>query len=176
MYWYGTTYRNTLKWNNKVQNSLYRITPLKKKKEKTYTHAFACIEGEHVEDRDIETGAGGGPWGGILGEREGRETSRLWMFWILNHVKYYLFQNKQKKINDVSSTPSTGAKSLQKNSDSYDDDDDELLRIWAGSTIDGKVNTNPKSQLLGRRVLGSDRPRSNPASAPHQLHDLEQAT
>lgn len=53
-----------------MQNSLYRITPLKKKKEKTYTHAFACIEGEHVEDRDIETGAGGGPWGGILGGRE----------------------------------------------------------------------------------------------------------
>lgn len=46
------------------------MTPLMKKKEKTYTHAFACIEGEHVEDRDIETGAGGGPWGGILWERE----------------------------------------------------------------------------------------------------------
>lgn len=64
----------------------------------------------------------------------------------------------------------------KKNSDSYDDDDDELLRIRAGSTIDGKVNSNPKSQLLGRRALGSDRPGSNPASAPHQLRDLEQAT
>lgn len=72
-------------------------------------------------------------------------------------------------------------KSPSPQSGGFDDEDgggdNELLRGLSSQQLTERwTQVNPKPQLPGKRALGSDRPGFNPASAPDQPRELEQAT